>query len=468
MTNVVRSRRLFLAALAAGLFLRLVALPLPGTGDVTPFKIWSHAASTRGVAQMYGVGGTPPERRLHDWGGWQATVNYPPVALYELAVVGWVYGTAFPGFPDSALLTAAVKSLPLLAEGAIAWLLFLTLRRILPDRPAAARYAALAFWLNPATVMATPVLGYVDALFALPALGALVAAAAGSAGLAGSLLALAVLTKPQAVFIAPVVGLALLGRAASRPPGSVLKAAGIAAGCGLAMSAVVLAPILAAGAWPNFVQAMRSFERHDMLSGQAANLWWIVTYVMRAIYAVTEMGPAGAFLSPVRRPLAITTIVQLGYPNPRVAATLLTLAAMAWGLWVGRRVRDLPRLALLGAWVGYAYFMLSVQVHENHFYLVVPLFTLAAAALPEWRRLYWALCASFAMNLYFFYGLGERVGFAVPRTVTGLDATVWLSVANLAAFVWFGRQLGPCLTRPDPDVIAGRADSPRPREWSSR
>ncbi|HYO46096.1 MAG TPA: hypothetical protein VEY33_05350, partial [Gemmatimonadota bacterium] len=143
-------------------------------------------------------------------------------------------------------------------------------------------------------------------------------------------------------------------------------------------------------------------------------------------------------------------------------------AAMAWGLWVGRRVRDLPRLALLGAWVCYAYFMLSVQVHENHFYLVVPLLTLAAAALPEWRGLYWALCASFAMNLYFFYGLGERVGFAVPRTVTGLDATVWLSVANLAAFVWFGRKLGPCLARPDPDVISGRADSPRPRESSSR
>jgi len=277
-----------------------------------------------------------------------------------------------------------------------------------------------------------------------------------------------VLTKPQAVLIAPVVGLALLGRAASRLPGSVLKAAGMAAGCGLATSAVVLAPVLAAGAWPNFVQAMRSFGRHDMLSGQAANLWWIITYVMRAIYAVTELGLAGAFLSPVRRPLAITTIVQLGYPNPRVAATLLTMAAMAWGLWVGRRVRDLPRLALVGAWVSYAYFMLSVQVHENHFYMIVPLLGLTAAALPEWRRLYWALSASFAMNLYFFYGLGERVGFAVPRTATGLDATVWLSVANLAAFVWFGRQLGPCLARPEPDLTSGREGTPRPPGSSSR
>jgi hypothetical protein len=368
--------------------------------------------------------------------------------------------------PDSSLLTAAVKLLPLAAEAAIAWLLFRAVRRVLPERPAAARFAALGFWLNPAAMMTTPVLGYVDALFALPALGALVAAAAGSAWLSGSLLALAVLTKPQAVFLAPVVGLALVGRSASRSWRSGLQAAGVATGCAVLTSAVVLAPVVAAGAWPNFVQAMRSFGRHDMLSGQAANVWWIVTYVMRALYAVTDMGLAGAFLSPVRRPLAITTIVQLGYPSPRMAATLLTLAAMAWGLWIGRRARDLPRLALVGAWMYYAYFMLSVQVHENHFYMIVPLLTLTAAALPGWRTPFWVLSTIFALNLYLFYGLGERVGFGVARTITGIDATVWLSVADVGVFVWFARRLGRSLDGPEPGLTSGRAGIPHPLESS--
>ena len=463
MATLVGSRRLFLAALVAGSFLRLAALPLPGTGDVVPFKIWSHAASTRGVAQMYGVGGAPPERRLHAWGGWQATVDYPPVTLYALALVGRMYGTAFPGFPDSSWLTAAVKLLPLAAEAAIAWLLFRAARRFLPESPAAARFAALAFWLNPAAVMATPVLGYLDALFALPAFGALVAAAAGSAWLSGSLLALAVLTKPQAVFIAPVVALALFGRSASRSGRAGLRAMGVAAGCAALTAAVVLAPLAAAGAWPNFTQAMRSLGRHDMLSGQAANVWWIVTYVMRALYAVTDLGFAGAFLSPVRRPLAISTIVQLGYPSPRMAATLLSLAAMAWGMWVGRRARGLPRLALVGAWMYYAYFMLAVQVHENHFYMIVPLLTLTAAALPGWRTPYWVLSTIFALNLYLFYGLGERVGFAVTRTFTGIDATVWLSVANLGVFVWFARRFGRSLGNPEPGLTSGRGGTPHPR-----
>jgi len=460
--------RAFVALILIGLCLRLAALPLPGTGDVIPFKIWSHAASTSGVAQMYGVGGTPPERRLHAWGGWEATVNYPPVALYELALVGMVYGSAFPGFPDSAVLTAGVKLLPLAAEAGIAWLLFWAVRRLRPDPPAAARFAALAFWLNPAAIVATPVLGYVDALFALPALGALVAAVFGSAWLSGGLLALAVLTKPQAILLAPVVSLALASGSSPRSLVLGLKAMGLAAAGAVLASAIVLAPVLRAGAWPNFVQAMLSFGRHDMLSGQAANAWWIVTYLMRAAYAVADMGFAEAFLSPVRRPLAITRVIELGYPDPRLAATLFTMAVMAWGLWVGRRGRDLSTLALLGAWVCYAYFVLSLQVHENHFYMIVPLLALTAAVLPEWRALFWLLSASFALNLNLFYGFGDRVGFALPRTLTGIDATVWLSVANVAALAWFAVCLRRRLHAPGPAATAGREGTPRPLESSSR
>jgi Gpi18-like mannosyltransferase len=462
------SRRLFAALLGIGLCVRLAALPLPGTGDIVPFKIWSHAASTSGVAQMYGVGGSPPERRLHAWGGFEATVNYPPVALYELAVVGWMYRAAFPDFPDSVLLTCGIKLLPLAAEAAMAWLLFLAVRRVLPEQPAAARFAALAFWLNPAAVLITPVLGYVDALFALPALASLVAASNGHPALAGGMLAIAVLTKPQAVLFVPVVGLAVLGWTQARRWLPALQAPALAAAAAAVTGGVVLAPVVAAGAWPNFLQAMASFSRHDMLSGQAANVWWIVTYVMRAAYAVAEMGVAGAYLSPVRRPLGITRIVELGYPNPRLAATLAVTAAIGWALWRGRRVRDLPRLALLGAWSVYAYFMLSVQVHENHFYLMLPALALAAAALPDWRTPFWVLSGICALNLNLFYGFGNRVGFAVPRTLTGIDATVWLSIANVAAFVWFARRLGRCLASPGPLARAGRAGIPRRRESSSR
>jgi hypothetical protein len=311
------------------------------------------------------------------------------------------------------------------------------------------------------------VLGYLDPLFALPALASLIVASAGAPVTAGALLGLAVLTKVQAMLVAPAVVLALWSPACPSPTRSAAgRLAKASAGAALT-SAVVLAPVVVAGAWPNLQQAMASLGRHDMLSGQAANLWWIVTYVMRAIYAVPDMGLAGAFFSPVRRPLAITTTVGLGYPNPRLAASLAALAAAAWGVWLGRRARDLPRFALIGAWVCYAYFMLSVQVHENHFFMILPLLALTAAALPEWRTPFWVLSGIFALNLNLFYGLGEQVGFAVPRTVTGIDATVWLAVANVIAFGWIARRLpGALSNRPSPPTTT-RADTRRPQESSS-
>jgi hypothetical protein len=48
-------------------------------------------------------------------------------------------------------------------------------------------------------------------------------------------------------------------------------------------------------------------------------------------------------------------------------------------------------------------------------------------------------------NALFLAGLlpGNGIGLAVPRTFTILDATVWLSLANIALLVWFVRQAPP-------------------------
>ena len=60
----------------AGFVLRAVALPGPGTGDLTVWKVWSSNAARHGVGEMYGVGGAPPERRELEYAGAKA-VDYP-------------------------------------------------------------------------------------------------------------------------------------------------------------------------------------------------------------------------------------------------------------------------------------------------------------------------------------------------------------------------------------------------------
>ena len=69
---------------------RVAALPLPGTEDTGTWKIWMFAASSD-VTSVYGVGGEPPTRGILEWQGLRTTVDYPPVALYELGLAGRVY-----------------------------------------------------------------------------------------------------------------------------------------------------------------------------------------------------------------------------------------------------------------------------------------------------------------------------------------------------------------------------------------
>lgn len=423
--------------------IRLAALPLPGTEDTGTWKIWMFAASSA-VTHVYGVGGDPPTRGILEWQDLRTTVDYPPVALYELGVAGRVYRWFDPAFTEGVPLTIATK-LPGLACGiALSALLWWAVRRQTGSMDAA-HWVALAYWANPATILNGEVLGYLDPLMMLPAIGMLVLLHEGWPSLAGAAFAMALWTKPQAVLLAPILALAAWRLGAVR--GLVLAAVG-----GAVATAVVVLPFALVGALPNMWLAFGSFyARRDILSGNAANLWWIVTYVLRAWYQIPRMGVLGAYLAPVRRILAISTIEEIGLPNPRPFGTVLVLSASAWGLWRIRHARDLAVHALGAAFVVHAFFVLGVGVHEHHMMLAVPLLALAAALRARLRPLFYVVSAIVALNMNVFYGLGYGFGWRIPRGITGIDLSVLLAIANVAALVWHGRILAREGARVEPE-----------------
>lgn len=416
----------------AGLLLRLLALPLAGTEDMLVWKNWSYGALDAGLTTLYGVGGTPPVRGLVRWGERYTTVDYPPLALYELAAAGAVYRAFVPDYHDSRWLNVAMKLPGFLAELLLCLVLWCSWRSRYGDR--AAQFAVLALWANPALILAGPVLGYLDPLMALPAIAAIIVAANRRAVMAGALLAVACLTKAQAVFVVPVVALAAWNASRDGRTARLVSTGGGFA----AVAAAAVAPYAAAGAWRNLVQGVGSLLRHDMLSADAANVWWIVTYGLRAIYAVADLGTWGAWTMRVRI-LGITQIVKLGYPNPRVFASATVLAVALWALWTVRRHSRAPLLLACGALIMHAYFVLGVQVHENHLYLALPMLGAAAAVRPSLRPVFLAVSAVFALNLFLFFGIGR--GFPLPpRNLTVVDATVLLSFANVGVLVWHARR----------------------------
>ena len=416
----------------AGLLLRLLALPLDGTEDVFVWKTWSYGALAQGVSRVYGVGGHPTERGIVRWGDRYTTVDYPPIAIYELAAAGAVYRVFLPDFPNSRWLNAAMKAPGLLADCGLAILLWRGVGRRYGAN--AGRWAAAACWANPAMILAGPALGYLDPLAAWPAIAALMAAAAGAPVAAGALAAIAFLTKVQAIFIVPVAALALWNASAH---GRLARATtAIASGTFVALAA--LGPYLVAGAWRNLVQGVGSLLRHDMLSADAANVWWLATYVLRASYAVADLGAWGAWTMRLRI-LGISRVVALGYPNPRPVALVAVCIATVWALWRARRSADVAVMLACAAFIVHAYFVLGVQVHENHLYLVVPLLAGAAASRPRLRPVLLATSIVFALNLSLTVGLGR--GFPLPpRNLTLIDSTVLLAAANCALLVWHARR----------------------------
>jgi hypothetical protein len=422
-----------------GGLLRVVALPGPGTGDLTIWKVWSYNAARHGVGDMYGVGGAPPERRVLAFAGATATVDYPPLALYELGVAGRAYWWwSQRRFPNATPLNTFVKLPAAGAELGLLVLLYGLVRARLNAE--VARAAAAAFWLNPAALFDTSILGYLDAQYVLPAVAALAAAASGWPALAGALIAASMVTKAQGLFIAPAVVLAIWTTATGDSRLRRLLAAAVG---GLAVAGAVVAPVAIAGGWRNMLQALGRLAQHDMLSANATNLWWVIGYLLRVRYSMHDMGLWAAVTAPAKI-LGIQRVIEIGYPDPRTIGIVLTIAAFTWGLWTAYRFAtnnlqfaiDLWLLAALAAFLVHGYATLSAQVHENHLFAAVPLLVLASAG----RRAFLPICVGVsgvvALNLNLFYGLGDGVGYALPRGTTIVDATVLVALVNCFLFSW--------------------------------
>ncbi|MGE3191326.1 MAG: hypothetical protein AB7N90_16705 [Vicinamibacterales bacterium] len=424
----------FVSLLLAATLLRVAALPLPGTEDVGVWKVWSYAGS-RDVLGVYGIGGSPPTRPRLEFRTVYTTVDYPPVAIYEMAIVGAVYRWGFPDYPNDWRLTAAVKLPGLLAGLVFTAFLYAAVLRLGGSR-AGAQWAALAWWANPATLLNAEVLGYLDPLMVLPAVAALACLHLGAPVWAGALYAVALLTKPQALLLGPAMLIAAWRTGGHRR----LAVTGTA---GAAWLVVGTLPYLLVGALPNMLQAFGSWMgRRDVVAAYAANVWWVATWLARGVNMIPEFGFPGAYFEPVARILAISSWTEMGLPNPRPIGTALVGLAAAWILVRGWPARRLDLHAAIGALTVHAFFVLGVSVHEHHMLLAVPLLALAGGLNPAFRSMAMAVSAVVALDMNLFYGLGRGVGWAVPRMLTPIDLSVLLALANVALLAWHFRVVG--------------------------
>jgi len=366
-------------------------------GDIATYMALAWKTAGHGIHSGYvQVEGSPPS-------------DNPPVLLYPFWLVGRIYLRLFsplfgqlPVSYPSAL--RFMLRLPALAADLLAGAIVF---RVLRQQPSItfrdALFAAGAYLFNPAVIFDSAYWGQTQAVHALLMLLCLAAIHARAYHWGGAALAAAILTKPQAFSIAPVVLLLTL-----RERGTLRLIAG-----GAVAALFVMSPFLIAGnSTTVFEEYTQTTKFHPFVAVNAHNFWWFVT--------------AGNGWSPDTNSVGPFTF--------RVAGLLLFSCAVVLSLAVVWRDRE--KLFLVAAYDALAFFMLNTQIHEDHLLAMFAPLVVASAVNREAWWLYCAFAITSLTNMIFhdpklFAFLGYPVreiyggsAWAAPRWINSAIQTL--------------------------------------------
>jgi Gpi18-like mannosyltransferase len=320
-------------------------------GDIATYIALAWKTVSYGIHSAYlQVNGSPPS-------------DNPPVLLYPFWFLGWLYeqlisplfGRTRLGDPD--MLRFMLRLPGLAADLVTGAVIFRVLRQRDSISFSTAFLAAGAYLFNPALIFDSAYWGQTAAIHSLFMLLSVIATHRRCYDWAGAALAAAILTKPQAIAIAPLIlVLAVRERGGLR----------LVAGAGVA-TVLITAPFILAGSEASVVQEYaQTTQYHPFVAPNAHNLWWFVT------------GGQGW-----QRDTNLIGLVSFRIAGLLIlsAATLLSLI-LVW--------RDRRALFLVAAYQTLAFFMLSTQIHENH---LLAMFAPLVIACVLDRQIWWFYCA---------------------------------------------------------------------------
>ena len=393
----------------AAIAIRALLLPAEGLrGDIDQFVVWVNHIATRGLGHTF-----------------DEDLSFGPVMAYVWALLGAIE-PAFRTATDASDtgLRVLMKLPATLADfglaACVAW--------ILREKPFWAAFAAVLVLLHPATWYVSAWWGQYESVYVLAALPAVLFAIGGRNGLAAAALAVAVLTKPQALpFLLPFAAWFL----ATGGVRGLLRAGVI----GAAVAFVIWLPFLAAGGPLRYLQNLGEYQNDifSVMSLRAWNFWWIVQ----------QYGGGGDFVSDRVSILGPLSFRLLGF-----AVTGLLGLYVAVKIW-----RDpTPRSLVLGlAATTLVAFTFLTTMHERYAYgALIFLMLLIPEARIRWLGLGFGVV--FTLNLVAAIpatdDLGRLLPVGGPLGLAGSIAMVCITVATLY-------ELQRPASKPDPSGLPG-------------
>jgi hypothetical protein len=378
----------------AGVAIRLALLPTDGfRPDLDQFVLWAHAIAANGLGRAY-----------------DQNLSFGPV----MAVIWGLLTAIEPAFRTATdasdpTIRVLMKLPATLADFGLAALVATTLR----DRPRWAVLGAAAILLHPAVIDVSAWWGQYESIFVLWAVAAVVCAIRGRNVLAAGFVALAILTKPQALpFVLPFAAW-FWARAGWRG----LLTAGAT---GLAVAVVAWLPFVAAGGPGRYLDNLGGYQNDifNVLSLRAWNAWWLLQ----------EALVGGRFLADDTAILGPLTLRHFGY-------LVAGLGSLAIALAIARDPR--PRTLVIGlAASSLLCFAVLTGMHERYAFAVLAFLALGIGN----RRLRWAALAFgivFSANLLAAVPPTPDIGRLLPVAgVLGVTGSIAMLVLTALLFAW--------------------------------
>ena len=334
-------------------------------------------------------------------GSYNPPGDYMPLRLYTLSGLAWLAAALGepPSGPLTPLLTVLIKLPQLLADLLTPLLIFAWSKIWLPARRAltvAALYAlAPPIWINAAWW------GQVDGLLMLPMLLTIVLFERAGGRLSWACWVIALLIKPQAIILAPLVYVVTLRRYGCR---GLVEGAAI----GGAIATLAVLPLFLAGQFTNMLAAYSgSVGRFPRATAGAYNLWYL------------WLGPVAHDSD---RVLGGLSARGLGFLLLGAVATLVSIGLL--------RCSDGLARAQAAAVLMLAFFCLPTQIHERYLFLALAPLALCIAPSERWAGLFLWAVASATLNV-----LAELSGFVpIIDAILGQSPLRYvIALTNLAA-----------------------------------
>ena len=321
-------------------------------------------------------------------------VPYPPFSLYILGIVGKILTLAL-GNSHTVLLVASNLTSVIFT--------FLTAALVSSFTKSGEARPAIYYVLNPAVFLVSPVLGYQDSIMSFFILASLILAEKKNYLSAGLCASLAVFAKQLAVM--PMFGAAVLIILTFNWRIILRVFSGFLLG-----SIAVLSPFLVTGTISAYFRAQGLASVHTMMSAQNPNFPWLLSLIVRFFkFGLIDSKTYSAL------PYRIENDGTRQFLYIFFGA-LSILVVLFWLLhWIKELGIGNISFFYVGAISISAYNLFSFGVHENHFFMAIPiLFVLARS--PNSRKIYlWASGALF-LNLLATGGLGRSITFIEPLT----------------------------------------------------